>query len=129
MPDSDQFTELMNTTMGVNALPESVSKEDIVWQNDKVVIVKPTTVEASQEYGRGAHWSTAAMGADNRFEEWRKRFHANLYYLLPQIDMEEKYTKIGVASYPTGKTEYYDYHDNPMSTEEFNEIKQRLDIP
>ena len=90
----------------------------------------PTTIEASQKYGRGSTWCTAAMGTRNYFDDYRKRRYTNLYYILPKIDMgDEKYTKVAVAVYPNGNKEYYDYCDRSMNTSEFDGIKKQLDIP
>ena len=129
---------------------ENIPKEDIAFENDKVVVVLPKTTEASQKYGRGTRWCTAAMGQRNYFEDYRFRRFVNLYYLLPKIELGElmglgkvtategdeeetkdqnrKYDKIAVAVNANGSKEYYDYFDSHVSEETFKRIRKLLGI-
>ena len=67
---------------GIKGL-EGINPADIVFQNNKAIVVKPTTKEASIKYGRGAHWCTAAMGKDNMFNRYYVDQEKDLYYILP----------------------------------------------
>lgn len=69
---------------------EDIPERDIAFQNDKCVVVLPTTTEDSIRYGRGTRWCTAAMGNRNYFDDYRNRKLAHLYYILPKIELGEE---------------------------------------
>lgn len=64
---------------------KDVKPEDIVFENDKVVIVNPKNTLDSQKYGHGAGWCTRAEDdAICRFNQYFFSHNTNLYYILPK---------------------------------------------
>jgi len=112
---------------GVKGL-EDVNPEDVILNNEKVLILLPKNKEDSCKYGRKSRWCTAAMGHSNYFNRYFYQDGVNLYYILPKVEMEEKYAKIAVAVYPSGEKEVYDLFDNRMESE-FPQIAKELGIP
>lgn len=112
---------------------EDIDPKDIIFQNDKCVVVLPKKVDSSCKYGRGSTWCTASMGSRNYFNSYYFGRGVNLYYIIPLIDMgDKKYQKIAVAVYPNrqgseGEKEVYDYNDNRIDNE-LDSIKAKLGI-
>jgi len=116
-----------------------VPKEDIAFENDKVLVVIPTTEEKSCLYGKGANWCTSAyMGSRNYFKSYYIRQGATLYYILPKSDddvPEERFEKVAVAVYPpsgpggVSRTDYYDKNDRTFTREEFIKLSKFWGLP
>ena len=85
-----------------------------VFENDKAIVVKPKSKEASCYYGKGTKWCTAATSSYNYFDKYYLDNMVNLYYVLVK-GSDEKYA---VAVYPDGKKEVYTAEDKrlPLST-------------
>ena len=51
-----------------------------IYEDDKILVVKPLTKESSCYYGSGTKWCTAATEYGNRFEQYKAQ--GALYYLI-----------------------------------------------
>ena len=91
------FAELQQVVNDVDPLTKSaikkgvqdlsdIPKEDIFYQNDKVVIVEPDTKEKAIFYGRGTKWCTATVGVQNMWENYKNRGFRILYILSKDSD-------------------------------------------
>jgi hypothetical protein len=67
-----------------------IPKEDIIFENDKVVLVFPANRDHSCKYGRGTNWCTAAMGNRNYFNRYFFDSKVNLYYVFTKVDITGK---------------------------------------
>jgi hypothetical protein len=110
---------------------DDIPKEDIVFENDKAIVVMPKNEADSCKYGRGSKWCTASMGHSNYFNSYFYSEGVNLYYILPKIDMPEIFMKVAVAVYPENKNkrEIFDINDNKINENTFKEIADKLEIP
>jgi len=107
----------------------TIPEEDIVFQNDKVVVVEPKTKEASILYGRGSHWCTAAMGENNMFDRYTQ--NGRLFYILPVSGagkLTAEYSKLAVWI-QKGYISLYDQDDVSMNNlTDIIQILTELDI-
>jgi len=89
---------------------DKIPKEDTAFKNDKCVVVKPTTREKSCLYGRGSHWCTAAMteeGDFNYFKDYYETRKAQLYYILPKVDIWTEILGREIPSTESERVEVY----------------------
>lgn len=95
---------------------EDIDPKDIVWKNDKLVIVLPPNREKSCKYGRNTKWCTSGS-TDNYFSRYYFLNHANLYYFLPLVDdfKNTDMRKVAAVKLPDGSEEFRDAPDNRIS--------------
>lgn len=98
---------------------------DVVFQDDDFLVIHPKTTAASQKYGRGTKWCTAATDSENYFCSYAGFRNVFLFYIIAKKDMPRKYEKIALALHPdTGEDgEYYDSADDGMT---LPEVKRKL---
>lgn len=74
---------------------ELKSGTEKIYEDDKVLVVKPLTKEASCYYGSGTRWCTAAKEFDNRFDSYFKM--GPLYYFINKtLDKNNDYYKVAI---------------------------------
>jgi len=100
-----------------------------VFENDKVLVVKPKSTRASCQYGAGSQWCTASTGSYNYFRSYYLDRMVNLYYILPKIRMRKNYEKMAVAVHPSGQKEVYLANDKYMSYDRMKPTFEKLGIP
>ena len=122
--DENEITK-SSMSKGVKNFKTDIDKKDVVFENDKVVIVVPRTEEKSCKYGAGTKWCTAARGHMNYFSHYFYDSNVTLYYILPK----DKSGKIAVAMYDNGNKKAFDNEDHSLSTQELNKYLKNLDIP
>jgi hypothetical protein len=92
---------------------EIAAGADKVFENDKVLIVKPKTKEASCKYGAGTKWCTAATDSSNWFKQYYLDRGVTLYYVIPKIkDVPKFWHKIAIAVESNGNKTAWDETDN-----------------
>lgn len=111
---------------GVKNFDSDIDPKDVVFSNDKVVIVQPKKTDTSCKYGAGTKWCTAARGHSNYFNQYFYQSNVTLYYILPKNKNEEK---VAVAVYENGHMEIYNKEDDRISKQEFEKISKNWDIP
>lgn len=87
MEDTTSKTQQKKAKAGIKDYEKDIDPNDIIFKNDKVIIVLPKTKEASIKYGRGSRWCTAADSGGNMFNSYRRNSHVNLYYFIPIVDV------------------------------------------
>lgn len=74
---------------------------NVLIENDKFLLIQPTTHRGSLKYGAGTKWCTAARNDPNTFTRYTKNGY--LTYLIDKTNEKEKYyTKVAF---------YHEYHD------------------
>jgi hypothetical protein len=107
----------------------AIPKEDIAFENDKVVVVVPTTKEKSILYGRGSRWCTAAMGENNAFNSYYLEDRMTLYYVLPQIKLGKDLSKLAVVVNLRGKiSEVRDNANHSMTISQMKVVLKSLGV-
>ena len=103
---------------GVKDFSKDIDPNDVVFENDKCVVVQPKDTKSSIRYGRGSTWCTAADSSNNLFNSYYHDQGANLYYILvkdpnhPKYNAETLMNKFAAVMYPDGRTEGRDFEDN-----------------
>jgi len=100
-----------------------------VFENDKVIIVKPLSKDASIYYGANTRWCTSASSSYNYFNSYFYNRNVTLYYVISKIPVQKNYEKIAVAVYPDGKKEVYLANDEQVHFESIISIFKKLKIP
>jgi hypothetical protein len=108
---------------------EKEEKKDVdkVFENDKVLVVRPLSHDASCYYGAGTKWCTTSKETKNHFQSYTLR--GGLYYIIPK-DKKEGKIAIFVHTTDEGKTykEVYDEKDKNQSIEWFDKKLEKLSI-
>lgn len=101
---------------------ESAKKGGVkIFEDDRLLIVKPTTYEASCSYGAGTKWCTTMANQPSYFNQYSS--NGNLYYLiLKGVDRNNKFYKMAIHV-PKGKrfdadSVWYDATDERLTTRE-----------
>lgn len=89
---------------------------DKVYEDDRVLVIKPKTKQSSCKYGKGTKWCTAATG-DNRFEQYSSGNQALYYIILKGLEKQLGY-KIAVHFANSGKMSLWDDEDHMLSDRE-----------
>lgn len=89
---------------------------DKVYEDDRVLVIKPKTKQSSCKYGKGTKWCTAATG-DNRFEQYSSGNQALYYITLKGLKKQLGY-KIAVHFANSGKMSLWDDEDHMLSDRE-----------
>lgn len=82
-----------------------------IYEDDKILVVKPLTKESSCYYGSGTRWCTAATQFSNRFEQYNSQ--GPLYYLINKnMEPTNDYYKIAIHyDSISGRMTLYDAQD------------------
>ena len=108
-----------------------VSGEDKVEKiidNDKVLVLKVLSKEASIKYGKNTKWDISSTTDNgNYFNKYVNEHGYTMYFVIVKNTQDaEKYV---VAVAPTGKLEVYDAADKPVDYDLFNEKLVSWGIP
>jgi hypothetical protein len=120
---------------------------DVVFENDKVIIVSPQTKEKSCLYGRNhlynpkdpqsldAPWCTSYTRRDNRWDSYYGRSGNNFYIILPKDVMDvpqKKFTKVNVqveSKREGGDITVWDFSDATVPESEYKPLFKEWGIP
>ena len=122
----DKLTELIPLFNSNLQRLDSNKPEDVVFENENAVIVKPTEKAWSQKYGAGTKWCTASRGDNNLFNQYYFKDGVTLYYILPKDKTHQKYA---ISIYADGTKDFWEQDDTNTSSEEFNQYASELGIP
>jgi len=112
--------------------PEDVDPKELIFNNDKVYIVRPTTKNSSIKYGRGTQWCTSADGYNNLYNNYYLSRGYTLYYIITKEKQSiDKAFKIAAAIPPRkeGRGEYFYADDSTMSDATFKKYVKAWGIP
>lgn len=92
-----------------------------IFENDTLLIVKPTTYEASCSYGAGTKWCTTMANQPSYFNQYSS--NGNLYYLiLKNVDRTNKFYKMAIQAPKNGRFDkdsvWYDSTDERLTSRE-----------
>jgi len=104
---------------------------DIVFENDRYVVVYPKTHEASCFYGSGTKWCTAAMEGQSHFRRYNTG--KKLFYVIDKKrKTQDEYYKVAVIHEFNGNIDFYDAKDDSftkgwiLETKQWDEILQHI---
>ena len=89
---------------------------DKIYEDNRVLVVKPKTKQSSCKYGKGTRWCTAAI-ENNRFETYTSGLQ-DLYYIILKDASKELGYKIAVHFANSGNMSLWDDEDVKLSDRE-----------
>ena len=94
---------------------EKLYNAELVYEDEKVKVVRPLTHEASRHYGTGTKWCTATASPEH-FDGYTKK--GKLFYILPK-NGEDKYAIFSYTSFnpKNKKLEGFDKKDKNINPE------------
>jgi len=108
-----------------------ISAEDAetVFENDKVIIIKPKTVRSSCKYGSGAKWCTAATKDANLFKDYYVDRMATLYYIIPKKRVRRNYRKIAIEVTDSGYKRAWTTNGKETPYRKIQPFLEKLGVP
>jgi len=97
-----------------------------VFENDKAVVYKITTWEASCLYGRGTRWCISAEKESGSFYDYSMK--NAIYFVIRKQPKGDAYDKIAVLVDKSGKKQYWDAKDKQIDEKKAVEILAELGI-
>jgi hypothetical protein len=114
------FEELDNVLVPIHQKQKDRELEkqvDKIYEDDKFLVIKPKTHQASCKYGSNTKWCTTAQSPDH-FERYTSG-RQGLYYIINKANSTNKdYSKIAIHFDNLGTERYWDSKDSPMSERE-----------
>jgi len=122
---SKEVEDVIKTYSQKTATKVKSKDAEVVFENDKWLVIIPRTFEASCKYGSGTKWCTTMAGGKHYRSYTQKGI--TLYYVISKKNPDdEQYGKMGVAVYPNGKTiECFNARDKPIG---FDEVLERTGL-
>ena len=95
---------------------EKLYNAELVYEDEKVKVVRPLTHEASRHYGTGTKWCTATASPEH-FDGYTKK--GKLFYILPKDGEDDKYAIFSYTSFnpKNQKLEGFDKKDSNINPE------------
>lgn len=108
-------TRLVNLIdkMGMHKTRKEINSDikkntEVVFENDKAIVIMPHSYEASCKYGKGTNWCTSYKTTRSFFDVHSKTGY--LYYVIPKIPGEIKFAVKQI--FYNGKTAGYEIYDD-----------------
>jgi hypothetical protein len=90
-----------------------------VYEDDKFLVVKPKTEEASCKYGSNTKWCVTSKGSGH-FDRYTAG-NQGLYFIINKANStNQNYSKVAIHFTDEGTTTYWDAQDNSMSKREID---------
>lgn len=90
-----------------------------VYEDDKFLVVKPQTEEASCKYGSNTKWCVTSKGSGH-FDRYTAG-NQGLYFIINKANSTNRsYSKVAIHFTDEGNTSYWDAQDNSMSQREID---------
>ena len=102
---------------GKNKEKELEKQAKKIYEDDKFVILKPQTEEASCKYGSNTKWCVTSKGSGHfqRYTSGRQ----SLYFIINKTNSTNKnYSKVAIHFDDGGEPRYWDSQDSPMGQKE-----------
>lgn len=115
----ETYTQLLNAVSPIQQKEKEKELEkqvDKIYEDDRVLVIKPKTKQSSCKYGRGTRWCTAATEG-NRFEQYSSGNQGLYYIILKGLEKQLGY-KIAVHFANSGKMSLWDDEDHMLSDRE-----------
>ena len=101
---------------------ELEKKADKIYEDDKFLVIKPKTEEASCKYGSNTKWCVTQKGGGH-FERYTSGAQS-LYFIINKNNSTNKnYSKVAIHFDDGGYPKYWDSQDSPMSEREVEVLK------
>ena len=100
-----------------NKEKESEKQADKIYEDDKFLVIKPKSEEASCKYGSNTKWCVTSKGSGHfgRYTAGRQ----SLYFIINKAKSTNKnYAKVAIHFDDGGELRYWDAQDSPMSQRE-----------
>jgi hypothetical protein len=114
------FEELDNVLVPIHQKQKDRELEkqvDKIYENDKFLVIKPKTHQASCKYGSNTKWCTTAQSPDH-FERYTSGSQG-LYYIINKANSTDKdYSKVAIHFDNSGYPKFWDSKDSPMGERE-----------
>jgi len=94
-----------------------------LYEDDRWLVVKPHTLEASCYYGAGTKWCTTQKDSSH-FKDYSSK--GPLYYIIDKTRQLGRFYKIAMHVTWDGGEEYYDEEDNQLNDDVLDAIKALL---
>ena len=92
---------------------------DRVFENDKFLVIKPKTEQASCKYGSNTKWCVTSKGSGH-FGRYTAGGQS-LYFIINKAKSTNKnYSKVAIHFNDVGELRYWDAQDSPMSQREID---------
>ena len=91
-----------------------------IYEDNRWLVVKPHTLEASCYYGAGTKWCTTSENT-NHFKDYSAK--GPLYYIIDKTRQLGRFYKIAMHVTWDGAEEYYDEEDNKLEDDVMDAIK------
>ena len=125
-----EYDEMIDFYYDVNDVKKEISKSQekkiaksgsqLIYSSDDVLIIKPTTYEASCYYGYGTKWCTASRENRNHWDKYSR--NGNLYYVfLKRYQNDNRYYKVAIQTKFDDSFEdaiYWDSLDDSLNSKE-----------
>ena len=102
---------------GKNKEKELEKQADKIYEDDKFLVIKPKSEEASCKYGSNTKWCVTSKGSGHfgRYTAGRQ----SLYFIINKAKSTNKnYSKVAIHFDDGGSMRYWDAQDSPMSQRE-----------
>ena len=122
--EDDIFEFLKETEELKDELVNKKGKKEIVkvFENDRVLIVRPESYESSCLYGAGTRWCTSSKSTSQHFQNYSES--GKLYYLITKnVDSSNKFYKVALFRNEEGQDKWYDATDRELSENEIELLK------
>ena len=111
---------------GKNKEKELEKQAKKIYEDDKFVILKPQTEEASCKYGSNTKWCVTSKGSGHfqRYTSGRQ----SLYFIINKTNSTNKnYSKVAIHFDDGGEPRYWDAQDSPMGQREIEIFEYAFD--
>lgn len=115
----ETYTQLLSAVSPIHQKEKEKEFEkqvDKIYEDNRVLVIKPKTKQSSCKYGRGTRWCTAATEG-NRFEQYSSGNQGLYYIILKGLEKQLGY-KIAVHFANSGKMSLWDDEDHMLSDRE-----------
>ena len=93
-----------------------------IYEDDKFIVIKPQTHQASCKYGANTKWCTTAQ-SDTHFKQYTSGNQLLFYIIDKKNSKSGNYSKVAVHFATSGKESWWDTQDTAMSEREVNVFK------
>lgn len=123
-PDVVELRHAVETYTSKSQEKKVESEADKIYEDDRVLIVKPLSHAASCKYGMGTKWCTT-QSSPGYFDKYTSGDSVLYYLMMKEFDISNKFYKIALHKTPREET-WYDAQDTVMPPREVDVLKVGL---
>lgn len=117
--DNDLFYFLKETDEIRDKFNQKKGEKEVakIYENERVLVVRPITYGASCVYGAGTRWCTSSKSTSTHFDNYNET--GSLYYFITKgVDSSNKFYKVSLYRNNDGIDNWYDATDRQMGENE-----------